>query len=369
MKKHKVGFLYLGPISHIYHSISIALHLSTNNNYEVTLFVSAEPNLEIVTNIINKFKSHNCNIEYLRPTLFHKLIRIFKKRPHPRVRNILEKNRKKLSEFKALILTDRHFLNKTPIKPRYILTGHGAGDRVRGFTEAMKKFDYILVSGNEKWRRMEELNYITQSRGKIIGYPKFDIALLNSNTITPFKDTKPIVLYNPHFNETETSWYSWGKKILDYFLENKDYNLIFAPHLILFSKKKDNIDKKYYQSENIHIDLESGALIDMTYTKMADIYLGDVSSQVYEFVGLKKRPCLFLNAHNVEWKNNSAFRMWEMGDVIENLNFLEIILKKSQESFLAYSSIQSKLIEDTFSIADQSAGQRGAIAIDNFLNK
>ena len=369
MKKHQIGFLYLGPISHIYHSISIAFHLSTNDNYEVTLFVSADPNLEIITKVINKFKSHKCNIEYLRPTIIHKLIRKFKNAPHPRVRNVLKKNKNKLSKFKALVLTDRHVLNGTTMKPFYILTGHGAGDRAKGFTKSMRRFDYILVSGNEKWRRMVELNYISEGSGEIIGYPKFDIALLNNNTISPFKDTKPIVLYNPHFFKKETSWYLWGKKILDYFLENKNYNLIFAPHLILFGKKKDSIDKKYYQSENIHIDLESYALIDMTYTKIADIYLGDVSSQVYEFVGLKKRPCIFLNTHNLEWKNNSAFRMWKMGDVIEDLFFLDTILKKSQKSFSVYYPIQSKLVEDTFSVSDQSAGKRGAMAIDHFLNK
>ena len=49
------------------------------------------------------------------------------------------------------------------------------------------------------------------------------------------------------------------------------------------------------------VDLDSHRLNDMTYTNAADIYLGDVSSQVYEF-STQPRPCVFINAHGVAWQ-------------------------------------------------------------------
>ena len=56
----------------------------------------------------------------------------------------------------------------------------------------------------------------------------------------------------------------------------------------------------------------------MTYMLAADIYLGDVSSQVYEFL-LEPRPCIFLNGHNVPWQDNPYYSHWTLGQVIDDV--------------------------------------------------
>ena len=43
----------------------------------------------------------------------------------------------------------------------------------------------------------------------------------------------------------------------------------------------------------------------MAYTQRADIYLGDVSSQVYEFL-LNPRPCVFLNPRRFDWRETAT---------------------------------------------------------------
>jgi len=320
-----------------------------------------------VTHHSKIFKKNTCNIEYIPPSFLHKLLRIFKRRPHPRTRNVLQKNKDRLLDFDALVLTDRHFINGSGKQPSYIFVGHGAGDRAKGYTDAVKNFDYILLSGKEKWNRMSELISISHNNGRIIGYPKFDLVSSQDTKSRWFKNNNPVVLYNPHFNKSETSWFLWGKQILDFFLSNKQYNLIFAPHLILFSKQKNPIDPKYHHSENIHIDVNSHALIDMTYTITSDIYLGDVSSQVYEFVGFKKRPCLFLNTHQSNWQGNRSFRMWNMGPVIDHISEFEGTLAKIKETHVNFQKNQTELVNDTFSITDQLAGKRGSQAIVEFL--
>jgi len=250
-KKIKVGFLYLGPVSHIYHSLSIAFHLSYHPHFDVTLFVSTKSHFDIVTHHSKIFKKNTCNIEYIPPSFLHKLLRIFKRRPHPRTRNVLQKNKDRLLDFDALVLTDRHFINGSGKQPSYIFVGHGAGDRAKGYTDAVKNFDYILLSGKEKWNRMSELISISHNNGRIIGYPKFDLVSSQDTKSRWFKNNNPVVLYNPHFNKSETSWFLWGKQILDFFLSNKQYNLIFAPHLILFSKQKNPIDPPVIKPELI----------------------------------------------------------------------------------------------------------------------
>ena len=50
--------------------------------------------------------------------------------------------------------------------------------------------------------------------------------------------------------------------------------------------------------------------IDMTYTDQASVYIGDVSSQVYEFLR-RPRPCIFLNFDRTAWQGDENFAHWK----------------------------------------------------------
>ncbi len=54
----------------------------------------------------------------------------------------------------------------------------------------------------------------------------------------------------------------------------------------------------------------------MTYTALADIYLGDVTSQIYEFLRTPK-PSLFLNASRADWRGDESFHHWRYGPVLD----------------------------------------------------
>jgi CDP-glycerol glycerophosphotransferase (TagB/SpsB family) len=54
----------------------------------------------------------------------------------------------------------------------------------------------------------------------------------------------------------------------------------------------------------------------MRYTLAADIYAGDVSSQVYEFL-VEAKPCVFLNAHGANWRESRDYPMWRLGQVAD----------------------------------------------------
>jgi len=69
---------------------------------------------------------------------------------------------------------------------------------------------------------------------------------------------------------------------------------IFAPHLRLFGAADPRIVRDLPRSWTTRGSTSTRshpAAIDMTYTRLADVYLGDVSSQVYEFLR-EPRPCL-----------------------------------------------------------------------------
>ena len=54
----------------------------------------------------------------------------------------------------------------------------------------------------------------------------------------------------------------------------------------------------------------------MTYTEAALVYIGDASSQVYEFLR-RPRPCIFLNFEQVDWRDRENYSHWHLGQVIE----------------------------------------------------
>ena len=206
----------------------------------------------------------------------------------------------------------------------------------------------------------------------MVGWPKFEVVRsLKRKTKRFFDNTNPIVVYNPHFDQTVSSWRPMGLPVLEFFAEHPAYNLIFAPHVMLFKKSKRHqalLPRKYYDIPNILIDIGSPALSDMTYMLTADIYLGDVSSQVYEFL-LEPRPCIFLNGHNVTWQDNPYYFHWTLGQVVDDVKTgLRSALEKAFTSHPHFLSKQCEAFAYTFRTEpDSTAAQRGAEAIARLL--
>ena len=278
----------------------------------------------------------------------------------------------------ALVVAEK---TSSILKTHYGLTGlkiihtrHGAGDRAIGFNKASALFDHILVSGPKIRTRLIEEAGVSPANLSIVGYPKFDLLPERPRTL-PFQENgRPTVLYNPHVSPHLSSWYKQGRAVLDYFRDSTRYNLIFAPHVMLFHRPfaltidKLRVDKpgklcpSYEAAPNIHIDLGSHACTDMTYTSAADIYLGDVSSQVYEFLQ-RQRPCLFLNSHGVPYAGDANYAHWETGPVIENVADLDDALDVAVASHVNYQPAQKRLFDASFDLTDEPSAVRAARAI------
>jgi len=275
-----------------------------------------------------------------------------------------------VAEKTSLVLKSRYGLDRLKI----VHTRHGAGDRAIGFDRASASFDHVLVSGPKIAERLIEDAGVSPDRISIVGYPKFD---LHEDETPPvlFGNGKPTVLYNPHPSPHLSSWYDCGREVLDWFADQDDYNLIFAPHIMLFQRKfvasvdkwrfamPGRIDNRYLRAPNIHVDLGSRASTTMAYTTMADIYIGDVSSQVYEFIRYP-RPCVFINAFGVEFERDPNYAHWTAGPVIEDVAHLDAALHTAitrHESY--YRPIQEKLFAERFSLTDEPSSRRAARAI------
>lgn len=279
-----------------------------------------------------------------------------------------------VSEKTSLLLKTRYGLDRLKI----IHTRHGAGDRAIGFNRQSALFDLVLVPGDKVRQRLIREAGLSPDRIAICGYPKFDLCADN-RFAGSFPDPKrPVVLYNPHPSPRLSSWHRHGQAVLDAFVGQDRYNLIFAPHVMLFARNWTlTIDPpavarvrrpgpSVSACPHIHVDLGSGDSSDMSYTNRADLYLGDVSSQVYEFLRAP-RPCLFLNSHKVAWQNDPNYLHWTAGPVIESPDGLIDAIDRAFASKGDYRAQQYRLLDDTFSVSAEPSAVRAARAIDAFL--
>jgi hypothetical protein len=279
-----------------------------------------------------------------------------------------------VAEKTSAILKTRYGLSEL----RLIHTRHGAGDRAIGFDPASARFDLVLVSGPKIRDRLINDANLAPDRLAMVGYPKFDLVPAMPPRLPLQANGRPTVLYSPHVSPHLSSWYRDGRAVLDFFVEHPEYNLIFAPHVMLFERPfvltidkmridyPGKLDEKYRSAPNIHIDLGSRASTDMTYTLAANLYLGDVSSQVYEFL-LNPRPCVFLNTHNVRFEDNPSYAHWQAGQVINRPSELGASLGEAWNTHAAYRPAQDRLFKQSFDLTDTPSSIRAAHAIMTFM--
>jgi CDP-glycerol glycerophosphotransferase (TagB/SpsB family) len=279
-----------------------------------------------------------------------------------------------VAEKTSLILKTRYRLDDLKI----VHTRHGAGDRAIGFDKVSALFDHVLVSGAKIRDRLVAETGVDPDRISVVGYPKFDIVDPRAKVHPLCDDGRPIVLYNPHVSPHLSSWYRWGRQVLDWFVEHDDYHLIFAPHVMLFERpfvltidrlridRPGHIEERYLRAPNIHIDLGSRASTTMTYTNRADIYLGDVSSQVYEFL-LRPRPCLFLNAQG-DTDADPNFAHWRAGPVLTDIADLGdgLVAAQARHADL-YRPNQQQMFDYSFDLTGEPSSIRAARAVARLI--
>lgn len=372
----KIVFLYLHGIHQLYHSAMIATELSRiQDEYKVQLLSCHLKHTEILNNIKSFYPRSSCEIITLPLPLRFKYLN-FKKKSYPSPHSTMKFTKKYLKNADAICATS-HITPKTckkikVTKPKFIYQYHGCGDRQYGFDPKFKDFDFMLLPGKYHLKRLLEEKIIEKEKTHIVGWPKLDYPVETKKVKKElFNNNKPIVLYTPHWKPTLGSYQIWAKDILEFFSNSHEYNLIFAPHIQIKHwqfKYKYNINYDHYKSENIYIDFGSTSSVDGTYLKIADIYMGDVSSLVYEWITFKPRPCVFLNAHHIQWKGNVNYRFWSYGPVVEEINELDKKIKLALNS-KTFLEIQSKRIKEYMDIKTEPSSLRAAKAIYKYLKK
>ncbi len=361
-----VGLLLLGGIHHILHLIPIASGLAEFEDIETRIFVRTSEEKRISTDILAALGIENPQIEILKTRRVFNFL-------SPKLAALLSN----LSQFKrvdALVVAEvtstflRYVIRNMPL---FIRTKHGAGDRAITLNPRNRHFDHMLLPGQKVKERLSETGIISEDRVYVSGYIKpFTLNKINDARPRLFPNRNPVVLYNAHFDPELSSWEPFSETLLEAFAARPDLNFIVAPHIRLFAGRSPQARaaiEHYNQYPNIRVDLGSEKSTDMTYTLAADIYLGDVSSQVYEFLYSGPKPCVFLGRESTAWQDNPDYAHWTYGPVCSSVEGVMDILVGLDKAEGHYEAAQKAGI--IFSLGDPNWNpiRRAAVQIRTLL--
>ena len=277
----------------------------------------------------------------------------------------LDHHRDRLLQARVLVSAERTCLRlrRPGSGTRFVHVPHGAGDRMVTFHPGKAGFDRILVPGEKTAREMLARGVATPDQLRIVGYPKFDTIDAAQRPVF-FDNDRPVFVYNPHFDPFLSSWYDEGPALLDWFAtgEGRAFNLIFAPHVMLFRKAlhisleyrtarlRPGIKPAWRDAPNILIDTGSARLSDMSYTLAAHAYIGDVSSHIYEFL-LRPRAAFFIDRFSDDARSREGhYPAWQAGDIVRTAEALTTLLPDYRARASHYRDRQQALFADTFSV-------------------
>lgn len=381
----RIGFLFNHHGGHqVAHALPVALQLRRQNRHaDVSVLVSEGSEPE-VRRLVAAHDGPAPEIVRLRPpSAFARAANKASGNALPAdIVSSLHRNLDRFRNLDALVVPEKTSLLLKSLfglkTLKLVHTRHGAGDRAIGFDKASGRFDLVLLSGEKIRDRLAQADLLKDDGHAIVGYPKFDMPPPAHPRLFP-KD-RPTVLYNPHPSPALSSWFRMGPQILDWFAKSDRYNLIFAPHVMLFKKRvtaslspfalgwNHGPRPEHYEHDHMLIDTGSAASLDMTYTNAADIYLGDASSQVYEFIR-RPRPCIFLNPRGVPWQGNPDFAHWRAGQVAGSIDELAAALESVPQLTPEMRERQNDMFRYSFSLDERPSSERAAQAILDFLER
>jgi hypothetical protein len=255
-----------------------------------------------------------------------------------------------------------------PLRARFVNLLHGAGSMMNRDDRRRKSAWRTLVAAERERGALAD-HGVDPASIAVIGYCKAGFRH-RTETRPRFAEDRPVLLYAPHWQRHRSSWWRWGERAIDAIIASGRYNLIFAPHQRLIERvpELEAIRSRLAGRPDVHCDLDSFAMVDGSYTAAADIYLGDTSSQVLEFL-MRPRPCVFLDAQGVDWAGDPSYDMWRGGEVVTAIDALLPALARAPEEHGGYLTAQRAFAAESLGDTSGAAPTRAAREILSALDR
>ncbi|MBU3077415.1 hypothetical protein [Sphingomonas quercus] len=244
----------------------------------------------------------------------------------------------------------------------FIMTQHGAGPvAVRG--DKRRDAAKLLIVPSEIEKALLVQAGHDGARIHPVGYVKSGFRH-GTDPRRLFATARPTLVYAPHWQRHRSSWWNWGREVVAMLAAQDRWNVILAPHQRLAEKDPAIVALFAGLADlpHVHADLHSFAMVDGSYMRAADLYLGDTSSQVVEFLA-SPRPCVFLNSHGVDWRAREDHHFWEYGQVIDRLDDLSAALDSAPLQQPRFEAAQRAFASRLGEIGDAPAERAAALVL------
>lgn len=365
----RVLFLYLAEGHHVFHSFPAAAALARKDDLEVWTATTNEDQRRQIARLSEAYGVSLQSVDLDPPAWMKPLAKLnsdFHDAKLPR----LFRHRNALRRFDAVVAAER---TSTALKrfgvtePLLVHIPHGAGDRAVGFEPRIALFDHVLLHTPKNAPRMLSEGLVRPGDYDVCGYAKFEaVETLYPKPKRFFENNRRTVLYNPHFDAELGSWRRMGPALVEAILERTDYNLILAPHVRLMRRASAAERKRWSarRTDRLLVDPGSDASYDMSYARAADIYLGDVSSQVYEFI-IRPRPCVFLSRDGISRPENPDYAFHAFGEVAGDVETALEAMERADDHHSRYRAAQDHATEIGFG---KDHGQSGDCMAQSMLD-
>ena len=238
----RIAFLFNHYATHqVAHAAPFAFELSRRDPTAlVTIACTSDEQRAVVDKIGRRYPGQRVTIVRLTMPWLRRVVAALRVPYLRRKRGMLGSNLEFFRGFDAIVAPEKTFLQlRTRLgleHVKLIHTRHGAGDREGSFDRRTLEFDLTLVQGQKYVNRFAEHGHLREGHCAIVGYAKFEACAADEKPKRFFPNDRPIVLYNPHFDERVSSWQTQGRAVLEWFAAQRDYNLIFSPHIVLFKR-------------------------------------------------------------------------------------------------------------------------------------
>lgn len=372
-KTVRIAFIYIAEAYQLYHAAAVMFELRQRDGIELDVFHiddAVPDHLELLRSAHGRPPVHS---QKLHPNLAGRAIQSVSLLGMAKPQ-VLAANEERFRSYDAIISTEdgitRLFEGENPNeRPARILITHGAGTRFVPSVIRRSECDLILAKGEGDVRNYLATGHIRPQQIVAAGYPKLvSTSLLSRQANRLFAGARPIVLYNPHKEPKERSWDRFFPNLLQNFRDDRSRNLIVAPHVKLFRRRSERLRQKMRElsDETILVDPGSARSLDNSYTEVADTYVGDVSSQVVEFIA-RPRPCVFLNAHNVQWRGNPHYAMWELGEVVSSPSDVMAAIVRAPDRHHEFVERQAAFAREALGDTSENSILRSADVIEDFV--
>ena len=250
---------------------------------------------------------------------------------------------------------------------RFVKTSHGAGS-VMARNDRRRRAAWRTLLPAEGERNELVKHGLDPARIFVTGYVKSAFRQ-RTPAASLFSEPRPVLLYTPHWQRRRSSWWAWGRAIVAMLAEQGQWNVILAPHQRLVETEPGVRDAlaRVAGLPHVHVDLDSFATVDGSYTAAADLYLGDTSSQVVEYLA-RPRPCVFLNPQRLDWRATDDHGFWECGDVVDRLDAIPGAVADAGERHAVYADTQRRHATAALGVTGSEAARRAAELVFDALS-